>query len=227
MEYKIISPPIFKGRHLRAFFTTKSTGAEIKNISRISAVPVGNIYLPIQKHTDAVQVVEHDLGPKIADAVVTNRKGIMVGVQVADCVPLLLYDRRLHIVGAVHAGWRGTAAGILKNTIKTVMDRFYSSPSDIVIAIGPSIKQCSYAVDHEVVRAVQNATGPGDYFIGSADKYYLDLPEANKYQALSIGIPEKNIWLSEDCTFCNPDIYYSYRFARGTTGRQGAFIGLI
>ena len=227
MEYKIISPPIFKGRHLRAFFTTKSTGAEIKNISRISAVPVGNIYLPIQKHTDAVQVVEHDLGPKIADAVVTNRKGIMVGVQVADCVPLLLYDRRLHIVGAVHAGWRGTAAGILKNTIKTVMDRFYSSPSDIVIAIGPSIKQCSYAVDHEVVRAVQNATGPGDYFIDSADKYYLDLPEANKYQALSIGIPEKNIWLSEDCTFCNPDIYYSYRFAHGTTGRQGAFIGLI
>jgi len=107
------------------------------------------------------------------------------------------------------------------------MDRFYSSPSDILIAIGPSIKQCSYAVDHEVVRAVQNATGSGDYFIGSADKYYLDLPKANKYQALSIGIPEKNIWLSEDCTFCNPDIYYSYRFARGTTGRQGAFIGLI
>ncbi len=63
--------------------------------------------------------------------------------------------------------------------------------------------------------------------VNKAGKYCLDLPKANKYQALSMGVPEKNIWLSEECTFCRPDLYYSYRFAKGTTGRQGAFIGKI
>jgi hypothetical protein len=73
---------------------------------------------------------------------------------------------------------------------------------------------------------VKKATGKGDFFRAGGGKNCLDLQSANKYQALSMGISEKNIWLSRECTHCLPDKYYSYRFAKGPTGRQGAFIGM-
>jgi YfiH family protein len=227
MDYKIIIPPVFKDKHLKAFFTTKSSGVEVKDISKIASVPPEKIYLPIQKHTDKIALIESSLYPVIADAVITRETGIVIGVQVADCVPILLYESTKGIVGAVHAGWRGTAGSILKKTIKTFVDRFSSSAENIYIAMGPAIRWCCYRIDFDVLRAVSQATGPGDYSINSVDKYCLDLPRANRYQALRAGVPERNIWLSDDCTCCNPDKFFSYRFAKGTTGRQGAFIGLI
>jgi len=152
----------------------------------------------------------------------------MIGIQVADCVPILLFDAERNVVGAVHAGWRGTAEGILKNTIAAMTDRFCSSPSGLRVAIGPSIKKCCYCVGHEVIEAVIRTTGAGDYAVEIGDsKYYLDLAAANKYQAESMGIPPGHIWTSAECTFCLPEKYYSYRFAKGTTGRQYGIIGII
>jgi YfiH family protein len=142
-------------------------------------------------------------------------------------VPILIYEQQRGIIGAVHAGWRGTAAGILKKTIAMIIERFSGSPGGFYVAIGPSIKGCSYEVDHEVNDAVVKATGAGDYYSKKGGKYFLDLPSANKYQALSLGVPEENIWVSDECTYCNPDKFYSYRYAHGSTGRQGAFIGKL
>ncbi|MDH4232293.1 MAG: peptidoglycan editing factor PgeF [Nitrospirota bacterium] len=227
MNEKIIIPPVFKDKHVKAFFTTKSSGVALKDISRISSVPPDKIFMPIQKHTDKIALIESTLYPVIADAVITRETGIVIGVQVADCVPILLYESEKGIMGAVHAGWRGTAESILRKTVKTFVDRFSCSAENIFIAMGPAIRWCCYRVDFDVLSAVSRATGPGDYCITSVDKYCLDLPRANKSQALRSGVPEKNIWLSEECTFCNPVKYFSYRFARGTTGRQGAFIGRI
>jgi len=223
---RLIVPDVIKN-HTTAFFTGKSPGADPAHLSRILNITSDKIYLPIQKHTDKIAVIESSLRPLIADAVITKEPGILIGVQVADCVPILVYESSKGIMGAVHAGWRGTAESILKKTIKTVIDRFVCSEENIYIALGPAIRGCCYHVDFDVMHAVSRATGPGDYFIKKADKCCLDLPRANKYQAISVGVPEKNIWLSGECTFCNPDKYYSYRFARGTTGRQGAFIGKI
>ena len=214
-------------KHVTAFFTGKIPGADPAHLSKILNINADKIYMPIQKHTDKIAVIESRYYPLIADAVITKEHGILIGVQVADCVPILLYETTKGIMAAVHAGWRGTAESILKKTIKIVIERYLCSEENIYIALGPAIRGCCYHVDFDVMHAVSRATGPGDYSINKADKYCLDLPKANKYQALSMGIPEKNIWLSEECTFCRPDIYYSYRFARGTTGRQGAFIGKI
>jgi hypothetical protein len=105
--------------------------------------------------------------------------------------------------------------------------RFYSRPSDIIVAIGPSIRWCCYEVGHEVIDAITKATGEGEYFKSKGGKLCLDLQTANKIQALSMGVSDKNIWLSGECTYCLPDRYYSYRYAKGTTGRQGGFIGLL
>ncbi|HXX57100.1 MAG TPA: polyphenol oxidase family protein, partial [Thermodesulfovibrionales bacterium] len=144
-----------------------------------------------------------------------------------DCLPILVYDAGSHVVAAVHAGWRGTAAAILRKTMRTMRDRFASSPSEILIAIGPGIRACCYEVGYEVMDAVRRATGEGKYFEKRGEKYFLDLPSANRYQALSDGVPGENIWTSDECTYCLPDRYYSYRFAKGPTGRQGGFIGIV
>lgn len=212
---------------VKAFFTTKASSCDKAGVSKIAGISADNIYLPVQKHTDKVLTLDYDTEPKVADAVITDRKGILIGVQTADCVPVLLYDAKRHIVGAVHAGWRGTAAGILGNTIQAMSDRFYSSPDDILIAVGTAIRWCCYNVGYEVIEAVSKATGEGEYFIKRGEKYCLDLPTANKYQALYSGVPADNIWMSEECTSCLPEKYYSYRYAKGVTGRQCGFIGIV
>jgi YfiH family protein len=223
---ELISPALINN-HVTAFFTGKSPGAAPAEISRIVHVSADKIYLPIQKHTDKIVVIESSLAPVIADAVITKVPGILIGVRVADCVPILLYETTQGIMGAVHAGWRGTAESILMKTIKMMINRFVCSEENIHVAVGPAIRWCCYPVGFDVIHAVSRATGSGNYAIQRGDKHCLDLPTANKYQALSAGIPQENIWFSGECTFCNPDRYYSYRFSRGTTGRQGAFIGRI
>ena len=128
--------------------------------------------------------------------------------------------------GVFHAGWRGTASQILKNTIKAMQEGFHSSIKDVLIAIGPSIRQCCYEVGEEVKHAVYNVTGEGSYYRRQNGKYFIDLSSANRIQALSMGIQEENIYHSDECTFCNPDRFYSYRYTKGSAGRQGGFIGM-
>jgi YfiH family protein len=211
---------------VKAFFTGKTPGVDPQRISNIASVSRQNVYFPIQKHTDKILLLD-TFEPRIGDAVITDRKGVVIGVQGADCVPILLYDKRTHATGAAHAGWRGTAAELLKKSIGAMGSRFSTSPSDIVIAIGPAIRWCCYGVGYEVIDAVKKASGAGDYFMIKGEKYCLDLPTANRYQAISAGVPPENIWMSDDCTYCFPDKYYSYRFAKGPTGRQGGFIGVV
>jgi hypothetical protein len=223
---QLIKPDIFNGE-VKAFFTGKSLGANIGKISNLLSISEQDIYLPVQKHTDQVLVLRSDIAPVTADAVVTQRKGILLGVRVADCVPILLYDRRNSIVGAVHAGWRGTAARIMKKTVQTMVELFGSTPKDIIAAIGPSIRWQCYDVGSEVKEAVCEATGKGKYCISKKDKYFVDLSSANRIQALSSGIPGENIWSSIECTRCNPEAFYSYRYSKTYAGSQGGFIGVF
>lgn len=223
---RLIFPEIFNG-NIKAFFTTKSPGVDIDGISTFLSMRKEDIYLPIQRHTDKVLIVNSDLELKIADAVVTKRRGLLIGVQVADCVPILMYDREQSIVGAVHAGWRGTAAGLTKKVIALMITHFQSKPGDILIALGPSIRWSCYQVRREVKDAIYNATGEGEYFLQSKEEICVDLASANLYQALSLGILEDNMWISQECTYCNPEEYYSYRYTKKLSGAQGGFIGIF
>jgi YfiH family protein len=214
-------------RNLISSFTEKKTGADISGISRMFGVPESDIYMPVQRHTDHVHVLRFDMDRKVSDAVLTRRANVLLGVVVADCVPILLHDPVRMVCGAVHAGWRGTASGILKKTISVMVKEFYSNPSDILMAIGPSIRWCCYHVGREVLDAVKLTTGDGEYQMSRGSTLCLDLPSANRVQALSKGLSEKNILMSDECTYCNPHKYYSYRYAKGPTGRQGGFIGMF
>ena len=199
----------------------------MNGLAELLAVPPRDIYMPIQKHTDKVMVLDYDREPKIADAVVTNSRGVFIGVQAADCVPVLLFDKKQRVAGAVHAGWRGTAASIVKKTVEMMSQRFITSPADIIMAIGPSIRRCCYEVGYEVLEEVTGASGEGDYYITEGGKYSLDLAGANRQQAVSSGVPPEQIWLSDECTFCLPERYYSYRFTKILTGRQCGVIGIV
>src|SRR3989337_808289 len=123
------------------------------------------------------------------------------------CVPILISDMKNAVVGAVHAGWRSTAARILKKAIQLMIQDFHSSPGDIKIALGPSIRWSCYYVGDEVKDAVYKATGEGAYYLQKDGRYCIDLPSANMYQALSMGIPKENIWISNECTYCSPNEY--------------------
>ena len=226
MEHVLI-PPIFHNS-VRAFFTLKTVGTETKAISEMVSVGENRIILPIQKHTDTVLLVEDTMEDEIADAVVTAEKNVLIGVQTADCVPILLFDKGRQVIGAVHAGWRGTAKGIVKKTIGVMKEKFGSLPNDICAALGPSIRWNCYCVGPEVQEAISRATGKGKYYrINGNGTYILDLSSANTTQMISLGIPENNIWISDECTFCNPGRYYSYRYSKSYEGNQGGFIGFV
>jgi YfiH family protein len=175
---------------------------------------------------------DRDMGLSVADAVVTDIHGILLGVQVADCVPILLCDGAGRSIGAVHAGWKGTAAGILKGAIRQMKEAYGSEPGDILVSMGPAIRWCCYIVGRDVFDDVSKATGEGEYSMMMDDSICLDLQSANKHQALSAGIRQEHISIVEDCTFCYPKRYYSHRYitAKGNgkeknEGRQGGFIG--
>jgi YfiH family protein len=226
----IIEPPNIKSAGINAFFTLKQFSENQNSVKKALTNNLGienkRIFIPIQKHTDNVHVLKSDMKPVTADAVITDRPNVLIGVIVADCVPVLIYDRNKKVIGAVHAGWKGTASGILEKTLSLMTEKFNSGPDDLLVSIGPSIKKCSYEVDADVKQAVESGTGPGDYIDQRGEKYMVDLAEANMIQSLNHGIPEINIWKSEDCTFCNPGKYYSYRYMKGSKGRQGGFIGM-
>jgi YfiH family protein len=226
MRDYLIHPENMPDRAVSAFFTTRLAPDDMHVLASYADVPLQTIYLPVQKHTDTVQVVAEDMTARIADAVVTKRRGLLIGVKTADCVPILLYDPRRRAAGAVHAGWRSTAEAILRKTLAVFIDHFYSNVEDILVSIGPAICGGCYEVGPEVVEAVLKGTGPGSYISERGSRHHIDLRAANLQQALSSGVPAENIWQSTDCTFCRPEKYYSYRYAKETTGRLYGMIAL-
>lgn len=223
MEEVIITPELFEKEPVIAFFTGKEPGVDTDKIAKIGGIKKESLYTPLQQHTSKIIIVDSATNPAVADAVLTEKEGLMLGIHVADCVPILLYDKRKGVVGAVHAGWRGTASGILMKTIEAMGERFSSDPLDILMAMGPSIRWCCYGVGYEVIEAVEKVTGEGEYMLQRDGKYCLDLPSANRYQALKMGILSQNIWVLDVCTYCEHERFYSYRFSK-EGGRQGGFI---
>jgi hypothetical protein len=227
MDNGLIYPDIFKGLEVAAFFTDKTAGID-KTKFMPQEGPGQRVYMPVQRHTATVIIlrtgaaIEEDL---VGDAVITDRDDILAGVRTADCVPILLYDGNAGVAGAVHAGWRGTAKGILKAAIGAFIEEFGCKAEDLSIALGPSIRGCCYVVGEEVVEAVTSATGSGDYTIAKNGGTYVDLVRANTAQALSLDVRPENIWASDSCTSCDSERFYSYRKEGTKRGSQGAFIG--
>jgi len=161
------------------------------------------------------------------DAMVTNKNGICLVTQAADCVPILFFDPVKKAIGAAHAGWKGTIAKISAEVVKAFIVEFGSNPSDIVVGIGPSIGSCCYEVGEEVVAMVKDAFTTTEGLISVNTKFskpVFDLWEANRRTLTEVGIKPENIELTGLCTKCQNDLFFSAR--AGDKGRFGAFIML-
>ena len=164
-----------------------------------------------------------------ADAVITNQSGVMIGVTVADCVPILLFDPTKKVVAAVHAGWQGIASRIVEQAINGMQDLFKTKPEQVMAFIGPCIGPCCYEVDKPVKeRFTKNGidweacaeTGK------DVDHWKLDMSKANRLQLTSSGVRSEMIQSSDLCVCCHKELFFSYRRDGGETGRQMGFIML-
>jgi YfiH family protein len=162
------------------------------------------------------------------DGLITNQPGVMIGVCVADCVPVLLLDPVKKVVAALHAGWKGTAGDIVGNGISSMVEMFDSRPADIMAAVGPAIGKCCYEVDSPVVEAFRKSVIGMDCFDEGREpgRWRLDLGAANHRLLLAAGLMESNISISRLCVSCEHDLFFSYRRDNGDTGRQMGFIML-
>lgn len=207
-----------------------------------------------QFHSDVIHVAAApcDEAPK-ADALITATPGLLLGVQTADCVPILLADTRRRVVAAIHAGWRGTLARIAVKTLGRMKMEFGTQPRDVVAALGPAIGRCCYEVGPEVAQAfAAQFPAAAEWFDGPFEqlahgeeplwlpwltmmppghvppppRVQLDLRASNRWQLVDAGVPEKQIAASDLCTGCRADLLFSYRREGAKTGRLMAVIGI-
>jgi polyphenol oxidase len=234
-----------------------ATGSEHGSKPRKTPSRAGSKSWPLvtirQIHSDVIHFVDSPTASQlVGDGLVTGTPGLLVGIQTADCLPLILVDPKRRAVGVFHAGWRGTVKRIAEKGVGEMVRWFGSRPGDLKAAIGPGIQSCCYEVGEEVrekfesqfayaaklFREVEEsdpvrekypmlfltARAPGHSLLPK--KIFLDLVEANRQQLLAAGVPAKSIEASPLCTSCHTDLLFSYRAEKGKTGRMMAVAGI-
>jgi YfiH family protein len=217
-----------------------------------SALGAGESHLVALKqiHSDVVQMFDAPPGqPCRGDASATDRAGLLLGVQTADCVPILLVDPKKRAVAAVHAGWRGTLQRIVVKAVGHMQMQFGTKAADLLAAVGPAIGGCCYEVGTEVAIQFQsqfadahewfdefrtgeepnpvqwlNMMPPGHQ--PPPKNVLLDLRKANRAQLVEAGLRGQNIFVNEFCTACRRDLFFSYRKEGASTGRLMAAVGI-
>lgn len=191
------------------------------NVALVAPVQVGAGRLDL---TDAIPDV---------DGLVILQPGVMVSVLSADCVPLIFYDPARHVGAVVHAGWRGTAAGIAGRTVHFLEDQCSCRPEDLLVGLGPSIGPCCYEVSEEVARRVAESAGVGTLAgppasggrrqVGNLSHHYADLAGASRRQLLAAGVHAEHVEDCGLCTSCHAEEFFSERKLGRPTGRFSTF----
>ncbi len=203
-----------------------------------------------QFHSDVVQLIDAaPAEPCRGDALATCREGLLLGVQTADCVPILLVDPRKHAAAAVHAGWRGTLQRVAVKAIGKMQMEFGTKAADLLAALGPAIGGCCYEVGTEVATQFLSQFSKADEWfdeLRTGDEpnplqwlnmappghqpppknVLLDLRRANRAQLLEAGLRDRNVFVSDLCTACRRDILFSYRKEGPAAGRLLSVIGI-
>lgn len=159
----------------------------------------------------------------VCDALITQQKDRPLMVMVADCIPVLVYDPVQEVIAVIHAGRAGVFAEIIPKSIDKMKQNYGSKAEDIIVDLGPSIHQCCYEVGAEIFEEAESYGY--DYAIQKKEnRYFLDLLAIANKQLDKCGIKEENIEISDHCTACNTDIFYSYRAENNKCGR---FAGIM
>ncbi len=182
----------------------------------------GTLRLMRQVHGRAVTAGPWD-PPPAADAGIVTERGELIGVETADCLPVLLVDPDRHVAAAVHAGWRGTAAGVVAAAVGALASAG-CDPGRLVAALGPGIGDCCFEVGPEL-RAEFPAEAQRFFRPGRGDRLHLDLRGVNEAQLTWAGVGIDRIGHVRECTFCRPEDYFSFRRDGADTGRMINYVG--
>lgn len=195
-------------------------GYQEKQLAQVKQVHSTTVKIVNKANSHGEEFVE-------ADAMVTNKPGILLLMRFADCVPIFLYDSVNKAVGIGHAGWKGTVSKVGLELVRAMKNEYGSSAKNIYAGIGPSIGPDHYQVGHEVALQIKSSF-PGQWqemLIESHDSVKLDLWKANSITLNNAGI--EKIEIAEICTACHLDDWFSHRGNNGKTGRFAAAIGII
>ena len=206
-----------------------------RRLCALMGVGIDDCAVTNQVHKNDIRIVDkndkHVCMSKVpyeVDGIVTNEPGLPIICMVADCVPVLLWDGLHSVIAAVHCGWRSSVGDILKNAVEA-MCSLGAVPADIHAALGPALGRCCFESDDDVPDAIEVYLG-GDtegLFDRRADgKTMVDLRAANARRLLQLGLAEENIDISQECTYCSHDKYWSHRYTKGNRGSQAAIIVL-
>ncbi len=208
-----------------------------RRVCEAFSVDITKMAFSNQVHGDVVRpVTAEDAGKGLdrpvdyeADGLVTNVPGLTLVVFGADCLPVLLCDPVRRVVAAAHAGWRGTALGIVERAVERMVNNYGCRPEHILAAIGPGISKCCFETGEDVPQAMTEALGEAALPFITADgggKYHVDLKGINALRLERAGVPATHIDVSPDCTLCKPKKYWSHRYTKGQRGSQAGLICL-
>ncbi|MCM1265068.1 MAG: peptidoglycan editing factor PgeF [Candidatus Gastranaerophilales bacterium] len=188
-----------------------------------------NLISPTQTHSSNVEFakLEVNLYPE-TDSLVLDNFEQAIYLNFADCVPVILYDKKNNVAAIAHAGWRGTVSQIVQKTVFEMINKRGTKVEDVYAVIGPAIGMCCYNVGNEVEDGVKKSVK--DYsklFRYSEDKIFVDLKQTNAQQLFDIGVLKEHIDICPFCTSCRNDLFFSYRKENGTTSRHSAVIKLL
>lgn len=220
-----VSPPPYHSLNLGINTTDNPENVDQNRQRFFEALdwPVEQFTYSYQVHGKEVLIATGPGGHHGYDAIITRQHGLMVGVTIADCTPVLIYDPVQKAIAAIHAGWQGTAAQIVAHTLHSMQEKFGTHSADCLAYIGTCITQPHYEVDERVASRLDKAhLQPG----AQPGKWMADLKGANQAQLRSAGIAESHIEVSPYCTWANNEDYFSHRRNEGTTGRMLAVIGI-
>lgn len=179
-----------------------------------------------QVHGTAILTAENPGSYCGYDALITNKKNLFLCIFTADCYPVLIYDPRNKVSGAIHAGWKGSAGSIVMKTIEAMQKQFNSLPAECIAYIGTGISPEAYEVGREVAMEFPADSCQRSSILQQEEKYLLDLGMVNYRQILASGIPPSNIECSPFCSVRDHNLFYSYRRDQGKTGRMVSLIGV-
>jgi YfiH family protein len=182
-----------------------------------------------QTHSDIIHIITAIPQERMeGDALMTDRFGILLIIKTADCLPTFVVDTQNRAVAAVHCGWRGTLKRVIAKTLQTMHLSYGSDFASLSVVLGPCIAQACYEVGPDVREKFKSEglqNGVFDSHPAKKEKYLFDLRETNRAQIIHVGVPEKNIFSVDLCTYCDSDLF-SYRRDRGHAGRLINFIGI-
>ncbi len=252
-DFEYLVSPLFEKEGVKHCFTTRLGGVSEKDY--LSSMNVGtsrgdsdenvaknvnilcralsfteeNLCRTNQVHDNKVAILSEPVEVSMGcDALVTDKLGIPLISTSADCVPVLLYDKKKKVIASIHSGWKGTVKKIVAEAVGAMKREYRSNPTDILAAIGPSIGKCCFQVKKDVLDAFSESFSDVSFICEEGDgiHYKADLWEAVRRTLIEAGLNDENISLAGECTVCKNDLYFSSRAGKGKFGSLGAIIEL-